>query len=91
MLTVVCEKTRMICVFPNLSRRARVSIIRFILTTLKNEQHPCKRIGVDGNSVLEKSTDVTNLLIEELRISMELLLVAMHLGSMEIIKDTTEA
>ena len=46
-LTVVCAKTRMIWVFPTSSKIAPVRIIHFILTTLINEQHLCKRARVD--------------------------------------------
>ena len=71
MITVVCAKTRIIWVFPTASKRTPVRIIRFILTTLVNEQHPCKRVRVDEDSALEKSIDVKNLRIEEFKISME--------------------
>ena len=40
MLPVVCIKTRMLWVFTTASERNPVRIIRFILTTLNNEQHP---------------------------------------------------
>ena len=36
-----------------------------------NEQHPCKQIRVDEDSALANSTDVTNLLVDEFKISME--------------------
>ena len=39
MLTVVCKETRMIWVFNNVSKLSPVRIIRFILKTLKSEQH----------------------------------------------------
>ena len=70
-LTLVCENTRMLRVFPTASKRAHVSIIRFILTTLIKKQHPCKLVRVDEDSALENSTDVTNLLVDEFKISME--------------------
>ena len=47
MLTVVYANTRMICVFPTESKQYPVYIIQFIITTLNNEQHPCKRVIVD--------------------------------------------
>ena len=47
MLTVVCENTTMIRVFLTASKKAPVRIICFILTTLKNEKHPCWLVGVD--------------------------------------------
>ena len=71
MLTVVCARTRMLCVFPASSKRSNVCIIRFILTTLINEQHPCKVIRADEDIVLSNSTDVTNLLVNYFRISMD--------------------
>ena len=40
MIDVVCAKTRMIWVFTNASKRSPVCIIQFILTSLKNVQHP---------------------------------------------------
>ena len=39
MLTVVCEKNRMIWVFTNTSKIPPVQIIHFILIALNNEQH----------------------------------------------------
>ena len=71
MLTVIFAKNRMMWVFPTVSQRAHLCIIRFILTTLKNEQHPCKIIWVDEDGALENSTDVINLLIESFNIYME--------------------
>ena len=38
---------------------------------IKNKQHPFKRIRVDEYGALEKSTDVTNLLVYEFKIYME--------------------
>ena len=38
---------------------------------IKNKQHPFKRIRVDGDIALENSTDVTNLLVDDFKISME--------------------
>ena len=69
--TVVYANTRMLCVFPTAFKIAPVRIIRFILTTLMNEQHPCKRVRVDKDIALTNSTDVTNLLIDEFKTSME--------------------
>ena len=42
-----------------------------MLTTLKNEKHTFKRVGVDEDDALEKLTDVTNLLVDYFNISME--------------------
>ena len=42
-----------------------------ILTTFNNEQHPRKYVRVDENVTLAISTDVTNLLVDELNIFME--------------------
>ena len=71
MITVFCAKTRTLWVFSTSSKRAHVRIIRFILTTLINEQHPCKLVIVDEYSALAKSTDVTNSFVDEFKISME--------------------
>ena len=61
----------MLWIFPTAPKIAYVRIIRFTLTTILNEQHPCKRGRVDNYSALENTTDVTNLLVDELKISME--------------------
>ena len=63
MLIVVSSKTIMLWVFPTVSKRAFALIIRFIITTLINEQHPCKRVRVDKDIELKNSTDVTNLIV----------------------------
>ena len=63
MFTVVCENTRMVWVFRTTSKCSPVHIIRFILESLKNEQHPCKRVRVDEDGALANSRDVTNLLL----------------------------
>ena len=44
MLTVVCAKTIIIWVFRTAPKRSSFRIILFILTTMNNEQHPCKLI-----------------------------------------------
>ena len=61
----------MIWVFPTASKRSPVIIIFFILTTLNNEQHPCKHVRFYTDGALEKSTVVTNLLVDNFIISME--------------------
>ena len=71
MLIVVCAKTIMLWVFPTASKRAHVHIIRFILITLTNEQHPCKFVRVDEDIALENSIYVTNLLVDPFNISIE--------------------
>ena len=71
MITVVCTKTRMVSVLPTASKISPVHIIRFILTIPMNEKHPYKHVRVDGDNAWEKSTDVTNLLVDEIKISME--------------------
>ena len=70
MLTVVCENTIIIWVLPTAYKKP-VRIIRFILTTLKNKQHPCKRVTVYEDGTLENSTDDTNLLVDEFKTSMD--------------------
>ena len=71
MLTLVCSKTRMLWVYPTAPKIASVRIIRFILTTIMNKQHPCKRVRFDEASALEKSTYAKNLLVDEFKIYME--------------------
>ena len=71
MLTIVCKKTRILRALPTAPKQAPVCIICFILTTLNNEQHPCKHLRVDEDGALEKSTDVTNLIVEGFKIYME--------------------
>ena len=71
MLKLVCAKTRMLWVLPTAPKRSTVRIIRFILTKLMNEQHPRKRVRVDEDIALASSTDVTNLLVDEFKISVE--------------------
>ena len=46
-LSVICENTIMLWEFLTASKRAPVHTIRFILTTLENEQRPCKFVRVD--------------------------------------------
>ena len=70
-LTVVCANTIMIQVFPTSSKIAHFRITRFILITLINEQHSCKRVIVYEYSVLAKSIDVKNLLVGEFKVAME--------------------
>ena len=71
MITVVCAKTRILLVFPTESKQAPVRIIQFILTTLYNEQNPCKLVIVDEYGALENSRDFTNLIVEEFKTFME--------------------
>ena len=54
MLIFFCANTIMIWVFPTASKRAPVRIIRFILTTLMNDQRSCKHIRVDEDSAFRK-------------------------------------
>ena len=71
MITVFCEKTRMLQVLHSTSKKHPVHTVRFIITTLKNEQHPHKRVRVDEDGALENSTYAPNLLIDDFNISME--------------------
>ena len=68
MTTFVYERTRMIRELRTGSKQSPVRIILFILKTFKNEQCPCKHLIVDEDGALENSTDVTNLLVGELKI-----------------------
>ena len=70
-LTVLCEKTITIWVFPTASKISPVWIIHFILTTLNNEKHPSICVRFHEYISLSNSTDVTNLLVDDFRISME--------------------
>ena len=60
-LTVFCAKTIIMLVFPTTYKLSPFRIIHFILTTLNNDQHPCKRVRVNEDGDLENSLDVTNL------------------------------
>ena len=71
MLTVVCAKTVILWIFPTSSKMAPFHIIHFILTKFNNENNPCKHVIVDEDGSLVKSTDVTNLLVDYFRMSME--------------------
>ena len=69
MITVVHANIIILWVFPTAYKRDPVRIIRFILTTLNNEEHLWKIVRVDKYYASEKSTDVTNLPDEEFKIS----------------------
>ena len=70
-INVFCANTIMLRLFPTVSKRSPDRIIRFILTTLNKKQHPCKRVRVDEYGALENSIGVTNLIVDDLNISME--------------------
>ena len=70
MLTVLYEKTRILWILPIVSKQPPVRIICFIITTQKNENHPCRHVRVDNDDALEKSADVTTILVEEFSIAM---------------------
>ena len=61
-LNVYCINNRMLWVFPTASQKYPVYIILFILTIVKNEQHPHKRVRVDEYGSLENSTYIKKLL-----------------------------
>ena len=69
--TIVCARIIMFLVFLTASKRSPVLIIRFVPTTLENEQHPCKCARVDEYGALENSKDDTSLLVDASIISME--------------------
>ena len=69
--TIVCEKNRMIWLLPTASKWYPLRIIIFVLTTLKNKQHPWKYVRVDEDHAIDKSADITNLLVDKFRNSME--------------------
>ena len=52
MTTVVCVNNIMIWLFPTASKYSPFYIIRYILTTLKIEQHPCKHVRVHEDGAL---------------------------------------
>ena len=64
MCTDVCANIIILWFFPTEPKRSPFGIICFILTTLNNVQHTCRRVRVDNNGALENSTDVTNLLVD---------------------------
>ena len=70
-LTIVCTNTRIIWVFNNVSKISPVFIIRLILTTLLNKQHPCKRVIVEEDGDLSKSTYFIYLLVDDFSITKE--------------------
>ena len=70
-LTVVCANNIILWVFPTVKKISPVQIILFILTTLNNEKHSCKKVRLENYGSFANSTDVTNLPVEEFRISME--------------------
>ena len=70
-ITFVCKINRMLWVLPTTSKQSPVRIIRFILTTLNNEQHPFKHAIVDEYGALVNSTYVTNLRVDKFKISTE--------------------
>ena len=71
MLTVVCAKTRKLWVFQTTSKRAPLCIVCFVLTALLNGKYPFKRVRFDKDIAMVKTTDVTNLLVDEFTIYME--------------------
>ena len=71
MLTVACVKTILLWIFPTASKISPVIIICFILTTLNNEKYSYRFMRVDDDSTFANSSDVTNLLVDDFRTSME--------------------
>ena len=71
MITFVYKNTIIICVFPTAPKQLHFHTITFSLTILKNEQNTWKLERVNEYGALEKSTNVTNLLVDELSITME--------------------
>ena len=67
---IVCERTRIIWNPPTASKQSQLRIIRFILTELNNDQHPCNRIIFDEDGALEKPTEITDLLADEFNIDL---------------------
>ena len=71
MLAVVRVKTRILWVFHTAYKRAPVIIIRFVLIPSNIEKHPWRCMRVDKDGALSKSTDVTNLLVDDFSISIK--------------------
>ena len=71
-LAVVCSKNIILWLFNTASKRASVLFFFSILTTLNNEQHPCRFSKSNENGALENSADITNLLGDYFSTSMEL-------------------
>ena len=63
-LTADFSKTRILWVFITASKKSSVIIICFILTAFKNEKHPCRRVRFNEDGALEKSSGVTNLIVD---------------------------
>ena len=61
----------MIWVFPTAYKRTPCLHHTLHPKKLKNEQHPNRRVRVDEAGALEKSIDTPNLLVDELKRSME--------------------
>ena len=78
MLNVVCKNSILLWLFPTAYKWYPVRIIFFIPTTLKNEQHPHKRVRFYEYGALETSTDVTNLPVDGLKSPCKILVVMHH-------------
>ena len=72
MITLVCTKTIILKIFSTEYKRSSVIVILFVLTTLKNAKNPCRSVIVDDNGAFSKSADVTNLLVDQFIISIEI-------------------
>ena len=77
-------------VIPNFTQRSTCPHKFFHFENTVELKHPCKCGRVYEDSALAKLTDVTNLLVDELKYPWKLLVV-MHIGLMERMKDRTEA
>ena len=69
MITLVCVKTTTVCIIHTASKQSPIGIILFMLTTLNNENHTCRREVVGGGGALEKLLDVSNLISDKFSIS----------------------
>ena len=70
-LAAYFSKNRMLWVFTTASKKSSVRIICSILTTLKNEQHPCRRVRVYEDGTFKNSTYFTNPIFDDFIIAME--------------------
>ena len=71
MLTIVYANNIMLYILYAPSKRSPIRIIRFVLKISNNEQHPYKCVIVDEDGTLENSIDVTNLLVDEIKMFMK--------------------
>ena len=88
MLNIVLKKTIMLWIFINKSKQDPVRTTWFIITTLKNEKHPCRRVVVDEDGALEIQHMLLTFLLTNSEYPWKLLVEISH-ESTEGMNDTT--